>query len=135
MTGTTPCAGARALAAQGVVPVITWGPGEEAVAAAVVAGAPGARLAPPTDLDELGALMAGARLTLCNNTGPMHLSVAVGTPTLGLFLHMEMERWGHAFAPHRMLDLTPFAPEARAAEVAAAVEALLRAPARVSSTA
>ena len=128
-------AGARALAARGVVPVVTWGPGEEALAAGVVAGAPGARLAPPTDVDELAALMAGARLVLCNNTGPMHLAVAVGAPTLALFLHIELERWGHAFAPHRMLDLTPFAPAARAAEVAAAVEALLSAPSRVTSTA
>jgi heptosyltransferase III len=117
-------AGARALAQAGVVPVVTWGPGEEAVAGAVVAGAPGARLAPPTDLDELAALMAGARLTLCNNTGPMHLSVAVGTPTLALFLHMELERWGHAFAPHRMLDLTPLAPAERGPAVAEAAQSL-----------
>ncbi len=128
-------AGARALAARGVVPVITWGPGEEALAQGVVAGAPGARLAPPTDVDELAALMAGARLVLCNNTGPMHLAVAVGAPTLALFLHIELERWGHAFAPHRMLDLTPLAAEAHAAEVAAAVDALLRAPGAVTSTA
>jgi ADP-heptose:LPS heptosyltransferase len=118
-------AGARALAAHGVLPVVTWGPGEEAVAAAVLAGAPGAQLAPPTDLDELAALMAGARLTLCNNTGPMHLSVAVGTPTLALFLHMELERWGHPQAPHRMLDLTPLPAASHEDAVARAVGAML----------
>lgn len=100
-------AAARALLASGRVPIITWGPGEEALAQSVVAGAPGAQLAPPTNLDELAALMRAAGLTVCNNTGPMHLSVAMGVPTLGLFLRMDMERWGHPYAPHRMVDLTP----------------------------
>ena len=36
----------------------------------------------------------------------MHLAVAVGSPTLALFTGMDLERWGHAFAPHHMLDLT-----------------------------
>ncbi len=88
-------AAARALIAAGRVPIITWGPGEEALAQTVVQGAPGARMAPPTNLDELAALMRAAGLTVTNNTGPMHLSVAVGAPTLGLFLRIDMERWGH----------------------------------------
>ena len=102
-------AAARALLEAGRTPVITWGPGEEPLARAVTALAPGSEMAPPTNLDELAALMRAAQLTVCNNTGPMHLSVALGVPTLGLFLRMEMGRWGHAHAPHHMLDLTPFA--------------------------
>jgi ADP-heptose:LPS heptosyltransferase len=100
-------AGARALLARGVTPLVTWGPGEEALADEVLALAPGALKAPPTDLDQLAALMKAARLTLCNNTGPMHLSVAVGCPTLALFLRMEVERWSHPWPPHHVLDLTP----------------------------
>jgi len=100
-------AAARALLAAGRVPIVTWGPGEEALAQSVVQGAPGARMAPPTNLDELAALMRAAGLTVTNNTGPMHLSVAVGAPTLGLFLRIDMERWGHPYPPHRMVDLTP----------------------------
>jgi heptosyltransferase III len=99
-------AAARALLATGRQPIIAWGPGEEALAQSVVKGAPGALLAPATNLDELAALMRTAGLTVTNNTGPMHLSVAVGAPTLGLFLRMDMERWGHPSAPHRMVDLT-----------------------------
>lgn len=102
-------AAARALLAAGRTPLVTWGPGEEALARAVVEAAPGAQLAPPTNLDELAALMRAASLTICNNTGPMHLSVAVGAPTLALFLRMEVERWGHPYPPHRMVDLTPVA--------------------------
>jgi len=99
-------AAARALLVAGVTPVVAWGPGEEALAGAVAAAAPGALVAPPTDLSQLASLLAGARLAVTNNTGPMHLAVAVGCPTLALFLHMDVARWGHG-PPHRMLDLTP----------------------------
>lgn len=99
-------AAARALSDCGRRVVVTWGPGEEELARQVVSLAPGALLAPPTNLDELAALMAAAGLTVCNNTGPMHLSVAVGAPTLALFQHMEMVRWGHPRRPHQMMDLT-----------------------------
>ncbi|MGA9522124.1 MAG: glycosyltransferase family 9 protein [Myxococcaceae bacterium] len=116
-------AAARALLESGVMPLITWGPGEEALAAESLRGAEGAVIAPPTDLDQLAALMSGACLTVCNNTGPMHLSVAVGTPTLGLFLHMETARWGHHDPPHRMVDLTGV--EDQASEVAGEVRRML----------
>lgn len=95
-----------ALHAQGVRPLVTWGPGEEALADEVCRLCPTAMRAPPTSLDELASLMRGATLTVCNNTGPMHLSVAVDCPTLALFFHVDMARWGHAYAPHVMLDVT-----------------------------
>jgi heptosyltransferase III len=99
-------AAARALLASGRRPWVAYGPGEEALAEAVVQAAPGAVLAPPTDLDGLAALLAAAGCTICNNSGPFHLSVAVGAPTLGLFLKMDPMRWGYNISPHRMLDLT-----------------------------
>lgn len=121
-------AAARALLEAGVRPVVTYGPGEEELAYRVNELAPGSLLPPPTTLDDLAALMQAARLTVCNNTGPMHLSVAVGTPTLGLFLRMEVERWGHPRAPHRMLDLTPILDQDRdlVAEVELATDAFVR---------
>ena len=103
---------ARTLAALGRAVIVGWGPGEEELARSVVAGAPGARLAPPTDLDGLAALLAAARCTVCNNSGPMHLSVAVGAPTLALFLKMDPERWGYREPPHAVLDLTPVIDDA-----------------------
>ncbi|HSP18066.1 MAG TPA: glycosyltransferase family 9 protein, partial [Myxococcaceae bacterium] len=96
----------RALAELGRTVVVAWGPGEEELAASVVAAVPGAQLAPPTDLDGLAALLAAARCTVCNNSGPMHLSVAVGAPTLALFLRMDPERWGYLERPHAVLELT-----------------------------
>jgi heptosyltransferase-3 len=99
-------AAARALATEGLRCIVTWGPGEEPLAREVAIAA-GAEVAPPTTIDELAQLMRGARLTVCNNTGPMHLSVALGTPTLALFLKMDAKRWGHDRGPHRVIDLTP----------------------------
>jgi ADP-heptose:LPS heptosyltransferase len=106
-------AAARALIARNVRPVVTYGPNEEELAYKVCELAPGAQLAPPTSIDDLAALMQAARLSVCNNTGPMHLSVAVGTPTLAFFLKMELERWGHLYPPHRMLDLTRILDQGR----------------------
>lgn len=122
-------AAARALVESGRTPLVTWGPGEEALARQVVDAAPGAVMAPPTSLDELAALMRAAGLTVCNNTGPMHLSVALGVPTLALFLRMDMERWGHPAPPHRMVDLTPVVDAGGdvAARVADEVRAFARA--------
>ncbi len=105
---------ASALLERELTPIVTWGPGEEALVDAVLAACPGAVRAPPTTIDQLAALMRGAKVTVCNNTGPMHLSVAVGCPTLALFLHMEVERWGHPYAPHQMLDLTGAADQTAA---------------------
>lgn len=112
-------AAARTLLEAGVQPVVTWGPGEEAMAEEVLRGAPGAAKAPPTDIDELAHLMKGAKLVVCNNTGPMHLSVAVGAPTVSLFLKMEVARWGHPHPPHALVDLTPLAGDVAAMERAA----------------
>ena len=95
----------KALVDRGITPVVTWGPGEEALAKEVLAGGTGV-LAPPTSLDELAALMASAKLVVCNNTGPMHLSVAVGAKTVALFWKMPSDQWGHPKPPHAMLDLT-----------------------------
>jgi ADP-heptose:LPS heptosyltransferase len=54
--------------------------------------------------DGLCALIAAADLTITNNTGPMHVSAAVGTPVVALFaLTNPPEQWGPWKVPHRML--------------------------------
>ncbi|MCE2540277.1 MAG: glycosyltransferase family 9 protein [Acidobacteria bacterium] len=66
--------------------VVIWGPGDEARAAAVVAASAGAaRLAPPTDLVELAALLRAGALLVSGDTGPLHLAAALGTPVVGLY--------------------------------------------------
>ncbi|TWT51218.1 Lipopolysaccharide heptosyltransferase 1 [Rubripirellula amarantea] len=42
-------------------------------------------LAPDTDLHHLGALIESADLFISGDTGPLHMAVAVGTATIGLY--------------------------------------------------
>ncbi len=53
-----------------------------------------ALMAPPTSLGELAALTRRAQLFVGSDTGPLHLAVAVGTPSVGLFGPMPAERNG-----------------------------------------
>jgi len=70
----------------GLRPIVVWGPGEEALARAVVAGAAGAAiLAPPTRLRTLAALLRRADLFVGADTGPMHLAWIVGCRVVALF--------------------------------------------------
>lgn len=85
---------AAGLHGRGLGVLVVWGPGEQAIAAAVTNGSD-ARLPPPTGLAELAALLRGARLCVSNDSGPMHLAIAVGTPTVGVFVSGDARRWGH----------------------------------------
>jgi len=69
-----------------LLPVVLWGPGEQATATAIVVASGGAAmLAPPTGVGDLLALSRDARLMVSGDTGPLHLAAAVGTPVVGLF--------------------------------------------------
>lgn len=46
---------------------------------------PAVSLAGALSLGELGALIAGARLLVANNTGPVHMAAALGTPVVDLY--------------------------------------------------
>lgn len=50
-------------------------------------------LAGETSLKELAALLKRSSLTISNDTGTMHLSAAMGTPTIGLFGPNTPVRW------------------------------------------
>jgi heptosyltransferase-1 len=74
---------------------VLWGPGEEALAAAVVAASSGAaESAPPTAIPDLLALARRARLLVSGDTGPLHIAAAVGTPIVALFGPTLPERNG-----------------------------------------
>jgi heptosyltransferase-1 len=72
--------------AHGLASIAVWGvPDERPLAEAIVASSEGAAcLAPPTSVLELAALSRRAALFVGSDTGPMHLAVAVDTPTISL---------------------------------------------------
>jgi ADP-heptose:LPS heptosyltransferase len=77
--------------------VISGGPAEVELASHVarLAGlSQAAVLAGRTALTELAALVAGAALVVCGDTGPGHLATAFGTPSVLLFGPTLPQRWG-----------------------------------------
>ncbi|WP_225753517.1 glycosyltransferase family 9 protein [Actinotalea sp. Marseille-Q4924] len=105
LSGQHAAAIARALADAGHGVVVTGGPGETGLTAAVVAAAtqagPAATRTPPvvdlggrTTFAELAAVLAGASCVVVGNTGPAHLAAAVGTPVVSLFSPVvPADRW------------------------------------------
>jgi ADP-heptose:LPS heptosyltransferase len=76
-----------ALAERGLQLVITGSSGEARLTKAV-SGAlthPARDLAGRTSLSTLAAILAGARLVVSNDSGPLHLAAAVGAPTVGIY--------------------------------------------------
>lgn len=66
--------------------LLPWGPGEEQDAAEIRAGMhETAQLAPKTTLKQLGALLSRCSFMVSNDSGPMHIATAVGTPVVGIY--------------------------------------------------
>lgn len=74
--------------------VVFWGPGEERDALKVKEIAPLSVVAPPTTYPEMGKLLTFCRVLISGETGALHLSVAVGTPTVCLIGVTDPERNG-----------------------------------------
>lgn len=98
---------AKHLAQQWKLPsVVAWGaPQEKPVAEQVAALSEGtATTMPPTSLLELSAWIRQASLFIGSDTGPMHLSVAIDTPTIALIGPMPLERVGPMGNRHRAIQ-------------------------------
>lgn len=92
---------AKYLARQhGVASLALWGGSNELpLAERIVATSGGhATLAPATSLRQAAALTRRAALFVGSDTGPMHLAVAVGTPTLSLH-GVSRAEWCGAYGP------------------------------------
>jgi lipopolysaccharide heptosyltransferase I len=102
--------------------LVLWGPSEgEAARAIADIRAPRPALAPPTDIDELVAVVRRASVIVAGDTGPLHLAAAVGTPCVGLYGPTSAARNGPYGAGHRTLS----APDGRMASIG--VDAVLAA--------
>ena len=87
----------RHLADEGHRVVVTGSAGERDLTEAVAAAADlpdAAALGGRLELAELAALVAGARLVVCGDTGVAHLATAFGTPSVLLFGPMSPDLWG-----------------------------------------
>jgi len=76
--------------------VILWGPGEYRIAYEIATQASDNRVvvAPSTSFRELGALMKHMKMVISNDSGPLHLAVAVGTPVIGLYAPTDPRKCG-----------------------------------------
>ncbi len=91
---------------RGLVTVLAPGPGEEPIAAEIVA-----RMAtsavnlvdPPTTLAELVALEQRATLVLANDTGPRHIAVALGRPVIAMLGPTDPRHSEHLMERQRVL--------------------------------
>ena len=98
----------RAVEAQGFVALFSGGHDAWALTEAAFvecASVKGQRVPPGGTVAELAQLFAQSHCVVCCDTGPMHLAVAVGTPTCGLFVATAKERYGYNEAPHRAVDV------------------------------
>jgi ADP-heptose:LPS heptosyltransferase len=85
--------------------VVLWGPGEQALAAEVVAASGGAALqAPATSMADLVALSRAASLVVSGDTGPLHLAAAAGAPVVALFGPTDPARNGPWAAADRVVS-------------------------------
>lgn len=99
-----------AAAAAGLMPhfdgiAVTGGPGERVLVETVCAaiGPAALPLAGALPLGELGALIEAASLLLSNNSGPVHLAAALGTPVIDLYA-LTNPQHGPWQVPHRILN-------------------------------
>jgi ADP-heptose:LPS heptosyltransferase len=72
------------------------------------------------DLRRVAALLACCRAALAPDSGPMHLAIAAGTPTVAIFLRQNFDRWGPQPAQGRVI----YDPQGRRA--GEALDALLK---------
>ena len=85
----------RLVERHGLRSVVVWGPGERALAQAVVAQANGAAiLSPETSIRDLVAIADRAAVMVSGDTGPLHVAAAIGAPVVGIYGPTRPERNG-----------------------------------------
>jgi heptosyltransferase-1 len=98
------------LAASGIPGIVVWGPGEQAMARSLVeqsagsTGGAGVHLAiETTPLSVLVALLRRAAVFIGNDSGPLHVASACGTPTVGLYGPKDPGIYAPYMAPRAIL--------------------------------
>ena len=66
--------------------LVLWGPGDEIDAKFIKSNlGENCFLAPKSTLPQMAAMISKCNLVIANDSGPMHISAALGIPTLGIF--------------------------------------------------
>ena len=95
-----------ALAPQGEV-IWLWGPGERDLAESCRAlMRERSRLAPSMGWQELAALLSRSSLWVGNDSGPKHVAVALGVPTVTVFGPTHPGTWHPPEGPHAVVEAT-----------------------------
>ncbi len=91
----------------GMRPLLLYGPGEEEGARRIAEGARGAVFPPPTGIERLGALIARMELLIGVDSGPKHIAVLLGVPTVTLFGPTDPAIWDPMEGIHRVVCNRP----------------------------
>jgi heptosyltransferase-3 len=96
----------RLLDEPGVALLVLCGPGEVREAEAMRAAlAERVHLLTEPDLREMLAAVSACDLFLAPDTGPMHVAVALGVPTVAIFRQPNADRYGPPGPPHRIVRI------------------------------
>ncbi len=98
---------ARVLRERRLAIALTCGPGEEGIVGQVAKGISNTTMMLGLNIPELAELVRGACLYLGNDSGPMHLAAAVGTPTVAIWGSSDARRWHPWRVEHRVVQ-NPF---------------------------
>lgn len=105
---------ARGVRDAGYEPLVFLGPEEKSREARIRAALGNALFVEEPNLRRVAALLSRCRAVVAPDSGPMHLSIAVGTPTLALFRKQNFHRWGPR-PPHGEVVFDPTGDDADAA--------------------
>ena len=94
----------RMLAEQGTPVWLFWGPGEEDYVSAIERQVPGSRMIPKSSLRQMASLLERCKMVITNDNGPMHLAVAVGTPTVTVYGPTDPLSWNPGGPSHRVVQ-------------------------------
>ena len=98
---------ALALQELGLATILTCGPGEGSTVAEVARHLSSPQMILGLSIPELAELIRSARLYAGNDSGPMHLAAAVGTPIVALWGSSESRRWRPWVVEHAVVQ-NPF---------------------------
>ena len=98
---------AENLQRRGLTVAFTCGPGEESYVGQAAKDISSSAILFGLTIPELAELIRGAQLFIGNDSGPMHLAAAVGTPTVAVWGSSDSRRWQPWKVANRVVE-NPF---------------------------